>query len=172
MRMRSPSSAPPLRRRVGSTEITAMRMSGKCCRKRFSSSSVTELLPAPPVPVRPMTGVLPPASCHCLRRFCSSPSLIALLLDGGQHIAERHVIGIARSSAWPACRLAVPDGARHQVFDHRHQAHLHAVVRVVDALDAVGLQFLDFIGRDGAATAAEHADMAGAGALAAGRSRT
>ena len=29
MRMRSPSSAPPVRRRVGSTQITAMRMLGE-----------------------------------------------------------------------------------------------------------------------------------------------
>ena len=72
--MRSPSSAPPVRRRVGSTEITAMRISGKFARKRLSSSSVTEDLPAPPVPVMPMTGVLPPASCHCLRWWESSAS--------------------------------------------------------------------------------------------------
>ena len=76
MRMRSPSSAPPVRRRVGSTEITAMRMAGKACRKRLMISSVTELLPAPPVPVRPTTGVLPPASCQPLRRVASSVSAI------------------------------------------------------------------------------------------------
>jgi hypothetical protein len=74
MRMRSPSSAPPVRRRVGSTEITAMRISGKLARKRLSSSSVTDDLPAPPVPVMPTTGVLPPASCHSLRRRASSAS--------------------------------------------------------------------------------------------------
>ena len=33
-----------------------------------------EDLPAPPVPVMPMTGVLPPASCHSLRRRESSAS--------------------------------------------------------------------------------------------------
>jgi cyclic pyranopterin phosphate synthase len=37
-------------------------------------SSVTELLPAPPVPVRPTTGVLPPASCQPLRSVASSAS--------------------------------------------------------------------------------------------------
>ena len=74
MRMRSPSSAPPVRRRVGSTLITAMCIFGKLARKRLSSSSVTEDLPAPPVPVMPMTGVLPPASCHSLRRRESSAS--------------------------------------------------------------------------------------------------
>ena len=74
MRMRSPSSAPPVRRRVGSTETTAMRICGKLARKRLSSSSVTLDLPAPPVPVMPMTGVLAPASCHCRRRCASSAS--------------------------------------------------------------------------------------------------
>ncbi|TWG89477.1 hypothetical protein L599_004200000050 [Luteimonas sp. J16] len=78
MRMRSPSSAPPVRRRVGSTETTAMRICGKQDRKRLSSSSVTELLPAPPVPVMPMTGVGPawPAApaAHCLRSMASSAS--------------------------------------------------------------------------------------------------
>ncbi len=39
---------------------------------------------------------------------------------------------------------------------------MHAVVRVVDALDAVVLQFLDLVQRDGAAAAAEHADVLGA----------
>jgi hypothetical protein len=72
--MRSPSSAPPVRRRVGSTEITAMRIPGKLARKRLSSSSVTEDLPAPPVPVMPITGVRPPASCHSLRSRDSSAS--------------------------------------------------------------------------------------------------
>jgi hypothetical protein len=47
--------------------------------------------------------------------------------------------------------------ARHHVLDHLHQAHLHAVVGVVDALDAVGLQLADLLRGDGAAAAAEHA---------------
>jgi hypothetical protein len=51
---------------------------------------------------------------------------------------------------------------RDHVLDHRDQAHVHAVIRVVDALDAVGLQLADFLRRDRAAAAAEHADMAGA----------
>ena len=60
-----------------------MRMSGKLARKRLSSSSVTLDLPAPPVPVMPTTGVLPPASCHSFLRCeswdsSSRPSSIAL----------------------------------------------------------------------------------------------
>ena len=56
MRMRSPSSAPPLRRRVGSMATTAIVRSGKWRTKRISSSSVRLDLPAPPVPVMPITG--------------------------------------------------------------------------------------------------------------------
>ena len=57
MRMRSPSSAPPLLRREGSMEITAMRSASSwSSRKRRMSSSVRLDLPAPPVPVMPSTG--------------------------------------------------------------------------------------------------------------------
>ncbi len=57
IRMRSPRSAPPSRRRVGSTAMTAMRsLSSRSRRNRRSSSSESELLPDPPVPVIPRTG--------------------------------------------------------------------------------------------------------------------
>ncbi len=58
IRMRSPSSAPPDLRRDGSIEMIAIR-SRSCwsSRKRRTSSSVSELLPAPPVPVTPSVGV-------------------------------------------------------------------------------------------------------------------
>ncbi len=58
IRMRSPSSAPPVLRRDGSIEISAIRR--RSCwssRKRRTISSVSELLPAPPVPVIPSVGV-------------------------------------------------------------------------------------------------------------------
>ena len=54
MRMRSPSSAPPPLRRVGSTARTAMRsLSSWSSRNRRISSSVSDDLPEPPVPVMP-----------------------------------------------------------------------------------------------------------------------
>ena len=81
MRMRSPSSAPPVRLRDGSIEMTAMRGdrpdrggSGRI------NSSVSEDLPAPPVPVMPSTGILmPAAACSSAwraphRRRCGSPA--------------------------------------------------------------------------------------------------
>jgi hypothetical protein len=59
MRIRSPSSAPPPLRRVGSTASTAMRsLSSWSSRKRRTSSSVSEDLPEPPVPVMPSTGTV------------------------------------------------------------------------------------------------------------------
>ena len=51
---------------------------------------------------------------------------------------------------------------RDYVFDHFHQPHLHAVIGVVDALDAVGLEFADFFRGNGAATACEDLDVRGA----------
>src|SRR3546814_64599 len=56
MRMRSPSSAPPVRRRVGSTEITALRICGKLAGKRVSRSSATKDMPDAPVPGPASTG--------------------------------------------------------------------------------------------------------------------
>ncbi len=64
MRMRSPSRAPPLLRRDGSIEITATRrLSSWSSRRRRINSSVSDDLPAPPVPVMPTTGMRLPAAC-------------------------------------------------------------------------------------------------------------
>ena len=78
MRMRSPSSAPPERLRVGSIATTATRRSGKKRTMRFRISSVSEDLPAPPVPVMPTTG----GRFSVLRRERAQPRdgrLVALL---------------------------------------------------------------------------------------------
>jgi hypothetical protein len=57
IRIRSPSSAPPPRRRVGSIATTATRtLSSWSRRSRRTSSSVSDDLPDPPVPVMPSTG--------------------------------------------------------------------------------------------------------------------
>ena len=60
-----------------------------------------------------------------------------------------------------AARVAGGLGALDQVVDHLVEAELHAVVRVIDARDAVVHQLADFLRRDRAAAAAEHLDMAG-----------
>ena len=48
----------------------------------------------------------------------------------------------------------------NEVVDHALEAHFSAIVRVVDALDAIGMECLDFLGKNGAAAAAENADVA------------
>jgi hypothetical protein len=78
-RMRSPSSAPPERRRVGSMSRIPSERSGKSrCSRRTSSSSTLDL-PEPPVPVSPITGAGSARRCMSSpRRRCSSdPSLAA-----------------------------------------------------------------------------------------------
>ena len=98
MRMRSPSSAPPPLRRVGSTASTAMRsLSSWSSRNRRTSSSVNELLPDPPVPVMPSTGAerCCAASCTAAARASSRPSsstVIALASAAG-----------SPASTWSAC---------------------------------------------------------------------
>ena len=49
--------------------------------------------------------------------------------------------------------------APEHVLDHAVEAELQAVVRRVDLLDAVGLEFLDLVRRDRAAAADHHADV-------------
>ena len=53
IRMRSPSSAPPVFFRVGSIASTAMRVDLSRSNSRITSSSVRLDFPAPPVPVIP-----------------------------------------------------------------------------------------------------------------------
>ncbi len=57
------------------------------------------------------------------------------------------------------CRQTRRTCTAHHIFNHFYQSHLHAVVGVVDALNAVRFQLADFLWGDGAATTSEHADM-------------
>gem|GEM_PF-6008912 len=87
-----------------------------------------------------------------------------VVLQPRQHAADADLVadaghvGVVRRR----CRVAGVAGAPDHVLDHLHQPHLHAVVGVVDALHAVGLQFADLLRGDGAAATTEHADVAGA----------
>ncbi|MBA7546681.1 hypothetical protein ES705_39073 [subsurface metagenome] len=58
IRILSPSKAPPVLRFEGSTEMIAIVIPGKSTRNLLISSSTSDDLPAPPVPVIPITGVL------------------------------------------------------------------------------------------------------------------
>ena len=50
--------------------------------------------------------------------------------------------------------------ALDEVVDHALQPHGASIVRVVDAFDTVGVEFFDFLRKDGSAAAAENADVA------------
>src|SRR5690348_16519282 len=92
---------------------------------------------------------------------------VAAAFQAGQHVADADLVvdvgrGVAGRLALGEARLAALLRAADHVLDHLHQAQLHAVVGVVDALHAVGFQLPDLFRGDGAAATAEHADMAGA----------
>ena len=71
MRMRSPKRAPPVRFRVGSTHSKQTFRSGLSRRMRSISSSRRLDLPAPPVPVNPITGTSRSAGAvRALARCC------------------------------------------------------------------------------------------------------
>src|SRR3546814_11428524 len=75
--------------------------------------------------------------------------------DGAQHTADGDFVVDRRRLPLdripnPESQIPRPAHAAHHVLDHFHQAQLHAVVGVVDALDAVGFQLPDLFGRDGA----------------------
>jgi hypothetical protein len=76
------------------------------------------------------------------------------------------------SESWRACNCfefpigKVALGALHEhVVDHALQTHRAAIVGVVNAADAVGMQFLNFGRQNRAAAPAEDLDMPGAALL-------
>ena len=103
--------------------------------------------------------------------------VVAAFLDRGQRVADRNLIldrngvrVIPSGATVVAIHITremtpTPFRALDHIFDHRDEAEVHAVVGVIDALDAVGLQFADFLRCDRAAAAAEHADVACAALL-------
>src|SRR5690606_2438760 len=89
------------------------------------------------------------------------------VLDCAQHLTDRSLILDRRLSALhrvpsPESRVPAFGCSPHHVLDHRHQPHVHAVIGVVDALDAVGLELPDLLRGDGAAATGEHLDVPGA----------
>ena len=159
IRMRSPSRAPPPRRRVGSMASTAMRsLSSWSSRKRRTSSSVSDDLPEPPVPVMPSTGTVRPAAAV---RSCSSsvgssrPSSSAVMARASApwspaRTSSTEVSGTAIGSTSHACDDRV---------DHRGEAQLLAVLGREDPGDAVRLELGDLARDDHAAAAAEDAHV-------------
>ena len=144
MRMRSPSSAPPLLRRLGSMLMTAMRSASSWSRRRRRiSSSVRLLLPAPPVPVMPSTGVFAP--WRALRparpsgRRPTWPFSSAVISWASARQAHRRGPACA-ARLFGACTDRSLSLQHHHLADHAGQAHALAVFGAVDARHAVGLQ--------------------------------
>ena len=91
MRMRSPSRAPPPLRRVGSMARTAMRsLSSWSIRKRRTSSSVSDDLPEPPVPVMPRTGARCRPAAWAMRS--RAPASRVPVSSGGDHPGQGPVV--------------------------------------------------------------------------------
>src|SRR5690606_5185247 len=84
------------------------------------------------------------------------------VFECGQHLGDAEWFVVAHAFRQGA-RTPRLYGALDEVADHAGQAELHAVMRVIDALDAVGMQGGDFLRRDGAATTAEYTDVTGSG---------
>ena len=98
IRMRSPSSAPPDLRREGSIDISAMRrLSFWSSRRRRISSSVSDDLPAPPVPVMPITGI---AILFEARYDCMTLTMLVFSLDISSLVINCAKLRQA-SSPWP-----------------------------------------------------------------------
>ena len=145
IRMRSPSSAPPDLRRDGSIEMMASR-SRSCwsSRKRRTSSSVSELLPAPPVPVTPSVGVFAfaAAASRTSRVFAGTTAR----LEAGDHPGERarpRVVAAddERGRVRRQVVREVDVAGGDDLADHALQAELLAVLRREDPRNPVVVQF-------------------------------
>ena len=120
IRMRSPSNAPPVLRRDGSTASTAMRsVSRRSRRSRRTSSSVRDDLPDPPVPVMPTTGGEVTRS-RAIADLGEQRGAESAVLDGGDDSCERALGRLRRGGVEIVRRRAVHAGAavRDHVVDH------------------------------------------------------
>ncbi len=138
---------------------------GRCAGARISWS-VSEDLPAPPVPVTPTTGMRRLAASA--RTACSScasavpfSSAVISCASARQPCSVWPCQGapISRSGA-KGTGSQVHVAAHDHVVDHALQAHLLPVLGRVDARDAVGVQVGDLLGDDHAAATPEYLDVA------------
>ena len=130
-------------------------MSGQ---KRASSSSVRLDLPAPPLPVMPMTGA------RVRERAMRPPDLLRIaaarqrILEQSDGTGDLRVItGIERPRL--VSGLGRGPHACEYIVHHAVEAKLATMLRCVDALDAIALQCLDLVGSDRATTADDDADV-------------
>ena len=172
IRIRSPSSAPPVLRRVGSMAITAIRGSLLYMRKRRTSSSVKRRL-AGAAGAGDAEHRDRPAAMRMGVDVVAAVVVEAAGLQRGDDPGQRR--GLAGEQAVEVggqVLRRVEVGAGQHVVDHPLQAEPAAVVGGVDAGDAVGVQLRHLLGDDHPAAAAEDADVAAALLRAAGRACT
>ena len=160
IRIRSPSSAPPVRRRVGSTASTAMRICAKA-----AEEAVEDLVGDAALAGTAGTGDADDG--RGARRlhlpFLAQPRERAVVEDA---LLDRRDRGGNSDRVFAADsrrhRAVAPcgHGALDEIANHRIEAELHAVVGVVDALDTVIHELAGFLGRDRAAAAPEYANVA------------
>ena len=101
-----------------------------------------------------------------LGRVAAQPGHVGLVAQLEQRDGAGQVDGIVGSDGaafehGPGHRAHAPE----HVLDHAVEAEFLAVVRRVDLLDAVGLEFLDLVRRDGTAATDHHPDVRGARGL-------
>ena len=173
MRMRSPSSAPPLLRRDGSIDDHRDAQRVVLVEAQAADQLVGQAdLPAPPVPVMPSTGVLLRAAASLQRASTSAASALPFSSAVISCASARQAASPWPCSASSVCRRVrrqVVVAAHHHLADHPGQAHALAVLGAVDARHAVVLQLADLGRHDDAAAAAEHLDVLAAALPAAGR---
>ena len=161
--MRSPSRAPPPRRRVGSMATQAMRsLSCWSTRRRRTSSSVRLDLPDPPVPVMPSTGVRRADAARSSSARSSSVRWPVSAAVRARAIGRR---GRRRAPPRPwsgrTSHRSVSQAA-DDLVDHAGQPEALAVLGAEDR-DPGGAQALDLGRDDDPAAAPDDLDVAGAG---------
>ncbi len=153
-RMRSPRRAPPVFLLVGSIERMATVRSASSARKRRTISSVSEDLPAPPVPVMPRTGA-------GLSRFGVSTSMSSSTRVMARATASQRSCGVAEGAGGVhLCGVEV--GALDHRVDHAVETHGAAVFGGEDLGHAVGFELFDLARHDHPAAAAVDLDVLGA----------
>ena len=170
MRSRSPSSAPPELRRMGSMARIPTRRAGKSSSSRRATSSHRELLPAPPGPVKPTTGASAPAGLRGLRAVPARAALsrrASAIRAGPAQSAAPGGSPPASCLSGPHCSSASSSARdpRQQVLDHAVQAQPLAVPGGVQLFHPGGLQGGHLLRQDHAAAAAEYPDLGGPGGL-------
>ena len=127
-------------------------------RKRRTSSSVSEDLPEPPVPVMPSTGTVVGAAEQVERRRAARPASASVSARASVAVSPAS----RSSSDAGGCAARSTSHSRIISVDHPGQAEALAVLGGEDPRDAALVQQLDLARHDHAAAAAVDLDVPGA----------